>query len=146
MFRSLNLWQEPKKVVAAAGPKKVNFSKLLLRTNELFKVFLSNGSWFVYIVAGCVILCCIYYYVHDYKKRLNLRRRRENLQRDNERTPQRRRPGAIYRDHQIFRNAIRTVRQYIGPSELNGSKGKPCVLKRTRSGLIYGSFSDTEDN
>ena len=65
---------------------------------------------------------------------------------DIRRTPQRRRPGAIYRDHEIFRNAIRTVRQYIGPSELNGSKGKPCVLKRTRSGLIYGSFSDTEDN
>lgn len=62
------------------------------------------------------------------------------------RIPQRRRPGAVYRDHEIFRNAIKTVHQYIEPPEKLDSKRKSCVLKRTRSGLIYGSFSDNEDN
>lgn len=61
--------------------------------------------------------------------------------------PQRRRPGAIYRDHEIFRNALRTVQQYIGPNERQGSGNvKSYVLKKTRSGLVYGSFSDNEDN
>lgn len=53
----------------------------------------------------------------------------ENFQRDNERIPQRRRPGAIYRDHEIFRNAIKTVRQYIGTDE---EQQKSSISKRTR--------------
>ncbi|KAM7356125.1 uncharacterized protein ACRADG_001966 [Cochliomyia hominivorax] len=144
MFKFSNLWQ--KSIEIAETPKSIAMTTFWLKTNEIFKIFLNNCSWFVYVAAGLLILFCIFYYIYDCKRRLDFRRRRENFQRANERIPQRRRPGAIYRDHEIFRNAIKTVQQYIGPNEKQGSQGKSYVLKKTRSGLIYGSFSDNEEN
>lgn len=51
-----------------------------------------------------------------------------------------RRPGAAYRDHQIFRNAMQTVRGYL-TQDPQGIAGK-LNLKRTRSGHVYGHYAD----
>ncbi|XP_039965698.1 uncharacterized protein LOC120778073 [Bactrocera tryoni] len=140
MSRFFTLWKSPEDGVNRKSDK---VSKFVLDVNETFKIFLNSCSWFVYAVAAFLISCCIYYYVYDCKRRLELRRRRQEVQRANERVPQRRRPGAIYRDHEIFRNVMRTVRQYIGHTE-DKTQLKPYVLRRTRSGAIYGRFSTRE--
>ncbi|XP_014090368.1 uncharacterized protein [Bactrocera oleae] len=140
MSRFFTLWKSPEDGVNRKSDK---VSKFLLDVNETFKIFLNSCSWFVYAVAAFLISCCIYYYVYDCKRRLELRRRRQEVQRANERVPQRRRPGAVYRDHEIFRNVMRTVRQYIGHTE-DKTQNKPYMLRRTRSGAIYGRFSTPE--
>ncbi|XP_011183687.1 uncharacterized protein LOC105212966 isoform X2 [Zeugodacus cucurbitae] len=140
MSRFFTLWKSPEDGVSRKSDK---VSKFLLDVNESFKIFLNSCSWFVYAIAAFLISCCIYYYVYDCKRRLELRRRRQEVQRANERVPQRRRPGAIYRDHEIFRNVMRTVRQYIGHTE-DKNQTKPYVLRRTRSGAIYGRFAARE--
>ncbi|XP_065362437.1 uncharacterized protein LOC135955935 [Calliphora vicina] len=139
MIKFSNFWKKPKEIAAPTS------SETLLKTNEIFKHFLNNYSWFVYAIAGILMLCSFYCYIYNCKRRLDLRRRRESIQRGNERIPQRRRPGAVHRDREIFRNAIKAVRQYVGPNENQGPKGKSYVLKRTRSGVIYGNYSN-EDN
>ncbi|XP_023301206.2 uncharacterized protein LOC111683364 [Lucilia cuprina] len=144
MLKYLTFWKKPKQITAPTNAETI--SNVLLKTNEMFKIFLNNCSWFVYLLASLLILCCIYYYIYDCKRRLDLRRRREDFQRGNERIPQRRRPGAVHRDHEIFRNAIKTVHRYIEPYEKQGSAGRSYVLKRTRSGAIYGSFCVNEVN
>ncbi|CAD7004932.1 unnamed protein product [Ceratitis capitata] len=140
MTRFYSLWRNPEDAINRKSDK---VSKFLLDVNETFKIFLNNCSWFVYAIAALLISCCIYYYIYDCKRRLELRRRRQEVQRANERAPQRRRPGAVYRDHEIFRNVMRTVRQYIGHSD-DKNQNKPYVLRRTRSGAIYGRFADRE--
>ncbi|XP_017493987.1 PREDICTED: uncharacterized protein LOC108382101 [Rhagoletis zephyria] len=140
MTRFFTLWNSPKDGVVRKSDK---VSKYLLDVNEAFKIMLNNCSWFIYVTAALLISCCIYYYAYDCKRRLELRRRRREVQRTNERVPQRRRPGAAYRDHEIFRNVLRTVRQYIGHSE-DKNQTKPYMLRRTRSGAVYGRFVDRE--
>ncbi|XP_053955415.1 uncharacterized protein LOC128861353 [Anastrepha ludens] len=140
MTRFFTLWKSPED---GANRNSDKVSKFLLNINETFKIFLNNCSWFVYVTAVLLIGCCMYYYIYDCKRRLDLRRRRQEVQRANDRVPQRRRPGAVYRDHEIFRNVMRTVRQYIGHSK-EKNQAEPYVLRRTRSGAIYGRFADRE--
>lgn len=54
--------------------------------------------------------------------------------------PQKRRPGAIARNHEIYRTVMGKVKEYIEPN-IN----QTCVFRQTRSGTIYGQVVDPNE-
>ncbi|KAH8379069.1 hypothetical protein KR009_002960, partial [Drosophila setifemur] len=80
--------------------------------NATFVTVLS-WSWLIYTLAGLVIFVCGYFAYCERCRRTETVRRRRVIQRAQERPPQKRRPNAAYRDHQIYRHIILSVAKYM---------------------------------
>ncbi|XP_073848961.1 uncharacterized protein isoform X2 [Musca autumnalis] len=117
-------------------------SNILNIANDKFKSFLLNYDWLVYTILGILLTSCLCYYLYDYKRIRESRRRRHEMQIANQRAPQQRRPGASYRDHEIFHNVLQTTRQYVEQENNNhiSTPLQPYVSRFTRSGRIYGDY------
>lgn len=57
-----------------------------------------------------------------------------------QRAPQKRRPGAVYRDREIYRSVMEKVRE-AEVSDVSNTKDE-CIFRQTRSGTIYGQYSN----
>eukprot|EP00099_Drosophila_melanogaster_P027229 NP_728987.1 uncharacterized protein Dmel_CG32240 [Drosophila melanogaster] len=80
--------------------------------NATFVTVLS-WSWLIYALSALVIITCAYFAYCERCRRTESVRRRRVIQRAQERPPQKRRPNAAYRDHQIYRHIILSVAKYM---------------------------------
>ncbi|XP_030385052.1 uncharacterized protein LOC115632165 [Scaptodrosophila lebanonensis] len=80
--------------------------------NDTFLAVLS-WSWLIYTIAVVIISICVYFAYCERCRRTEYVRRRRVIQRAQERPPQKRRPNAAYRDHQIYRHIILSVAKYM---------------------------------
>ncbi|EDW50478.1 uncharacterized protein LOC6610776 [Drosophila sechellia] len=80
--------------------------------NATFVTVLS-WSWLIYAFSALVIITCAYFAYCERCRRTESVRRRRVIQRAQERPPQKRRPNAAYRDHQIYRHIILSVAKYM---------------------------------
>ncbi|KAH8286377.1 hypothetical protein KR054_007992, partial [Drosophila jambulina] len=85
--------------------------------NATFVTVLS-WSWLIYTIAFLVISVCIYYAYRERCRRTETMRRRRVIQHAENRPPQKRRPNAAYRDHQIYRFIILSVAKYMKNPEV----------------------------
>ncbi|XP_023159618.1 uncharacterized protein LOC111591924 [Drosophila hydei] len=89
-----------------------NVSQIWKDLNATFVTFL-GWSWLIYTIAVIVISICGYFAYCESCRRTEIVRRRRVIQRAQERPPQKRRPNAAYRDHQIYRHIILSVAKYM---------------------------------
>ncbi|XP_022223384.1 uncharacterized protein LOC111074760 [Drosophila obscura] len=80
--------------------------------NETFVAVL-GWSWLIYVVSALVIFVCGYFAYCERRRQMESTRRLRGIQRAQERPPQKRRPNAAYRDHQIYRHIILSVAKYM---------------------------------
>ncbi|XP_034658195.1 uncharacterized protein LOC117894969 [Drosophila subobscura] len=80
--------------------------------NATFVVII-GWSWLIYLLSAFIILVCVYFAYCERRRQLESARRLRGIQRDQERPPQKRRPSAAYRDHQIYRHIILSVAKYM---------------------------------
>ncbi|CAD7082666.1 unnamed protein product [Hermetia illucens] len=132
MFHWMNFRSEPKKATVTEQAFEI--------INIFFRRFFATGSWFLYFLALLfLIVGVVYFFIDEARKRSLLERRRE-IRRSHERPPQKRRPGAIARNHEIYRTVMGKVKEYIEPN-IN----QTCVFRQTRSGTIYGQVVDPNE-
>ncbi|XP_017028086.1 uncharacterized protein [Drosophila kikkawai] len=77
-----------------------------------------NWSWLIYTIALLMISVCCYYAYRDRCRRTETMRRRRVVQHAENRPPQKRRPNAAYRDHQIYRYIILSLAKYMRNPEV----------------------------
>ncbi|XP_039486850.1 uncharacterized protein LOC120448737 [Drosophila santomea] len=87
-------------------------SPLWKELNATFVTVLS-WSWLIYALSALVIIVCAYFAYCERCRRTESVRRRRVIRRAQERPPQKRRPNAAYRDHQIYRHIILSVAKYM---------------------------------
>ncbi|XP_030561061.1 uncharacterized protein LOC115762834 [Drosophila novamexicana] len=92
--------------------QRENVSQIWKDLNATFVTFL-GWSWLIYTIAVIVISICGYFAYCESCRRTEIVRRRRVVQRAQERPPQKRRPNAAYRDHQIYRHIILSVAKYM---------------------------------
>lgn len=109
-------------------------SLLLYVTIYHFSCRVLSWSWLIYALSALVIITCAYFAYCERCRRTESVRRRRVIQRAQERynsydinlivcanlsfihhlrPPQKRRPNAAYRDHQIYRHIILSVAKYM---------------------------------
>ncbi|XP_055846881.1 uncharacterized protein LOC129912594 [Episyrphus balteatus] len=110
--------------------------------DDILKITLSGTTWCLFVIAILLIASCLSYLYFGRKKRHENLQRMRDIQHLIERTPQKRRPGAVTREREVFRNVLNTAHSYIYPEDEN----LKCVIRQTRSGTIYGSFMEAKDN
>ncbi|XP_068149667.1 uncharacterized protein [Drosophila tropicalis] len=93
-----------------------NVSQIWKDLNATFVTFL-GFSWLIYILALLLVAVAIYYAYCERCRRSEIVRRRRVIQRAQQRPPQKRRPNAAYRDHQIYRHIILSVAKYMKNSD-----------------------------
>ncbi|XP_005179202.2 uncharacterized protein LOC101893574 [Musca domestica] len=119
---------------------------LIHSANGKFRSFVLNYDWLVYTILGVLLASCVIYYFYDHKRISETRRRRQELQLASQRNSQQRRPGASFRDHEIFQNAMQTTRNIVDREcrARNNTPSNSYVLRHTRSGRIYGDYYEAE--
>ncbi|KAH8411283.1 hypothetical protein KR215_001360, partial [Drosophila sulfurigaster] len=70
-------------------------------------------NWLIYTIAVIVISICGYFAYCKICRRNQIVQRRRIIQRAQQRPPQKRRPNAAYRDHQIYRYIILSIARYM---------------------------------
>uniref|UniRef100_A0A1I8NXG7 Uncharacterized protein n=1 Tax=Stomoxys calcitrans TaxID=35570 RepID=A0A1I8NXG7_STOCA len=105
---------------------------------KTFQSICHHYDWIIYTITAIVFVSCLIYYYHDCKRRSALRSRESP--RTHDRLQQQRRPGAEYRNHQIFRNAVSNLGPFRGQ---NNEMPNENNLRRTRSGRIYGKWGNS---
>ncbi|XP_055914874.1 uncharacterized protein LOC129948077 isoform X2 [Eupeodes corollae] len=102
---------------------------------------ISATSWCLYVIAVILIISSLSYLYFERKRRNTNQLRLRGIRQLIEKPPQKRRPGAVAREREVFRNVLKTAHTYIYP---NNEETKKCVVRQTRSGTIYGKFLDTK--
>ncbi|XP_061391083.1 uncharacterized protein LOC133326466 [Musca vetustissima] len=92
--------------------EKATSTNLFNFVNAKFRSFILNYDWLVYTILGILLATCLIYYIYDQKRISVSRRRRQEIVDASQRVSQQRRPGASYRDHEIFQNVVQTAREY----------------------------------
>ncbi|XP_075161536.1 uncharacterized protein LOC142234320 [Haematobia irritans] len=108
-----------------------------IEANKVFENLLSQKLWTFYIIFGFFIATSLLYLIWYTKKNRELKRRREEVQRNRQRAPQRRRPYAAHRNHAINRNAVSIVRPFMKIKKPQNTSKLSKKLKMTNSGKIY---------
>ncbi|XP_026833119.1 uncharacterized protein LOC6544002 isoform X2 [Drosophila erecta] len=95
-----------------SDPKKNQLEQISPIWKDLNATFVT-WSWLIYTFSALVIIVCAYFAYCERCRRTESLRRRRVIQRAQERPPQKRRPNAAYRDHQIYRHIILSVAKYM---------------------------------
>ncbi|KAL5291429.1 hypothetical protein ACFFRR_010686 [Megaselia abdita] len=115
----------------------------LLMLNNLYIKFFDYGSFLIYFLCTFVLTLSIYTLYKERKRKRELLQRRRELLRAREKPPQKRRTGALLRDHEMVYNIFKHINEVVDePKPSTGSIN----FRETESGKIYGVYQDQDQN